>query len=458
MKINLINKIIPGLLLTGIVVSVGCFGPFKKSKSSSGGGGGSSTPASTTAEKEVASDPGKASTTTTSAEESVPPLPGSKAGYGCLQGVVIDGYTGQPIALADPAKMFVLIRGTKIAAAKVDDSNLVGQYYICEIPLDEDYSVFGFLDGYQNFEGTVNIASTVGNRTGAANAIVTDIVKKDPVVIKNIVLFPTAAGGRDFTVRVYNQGAVVEGALVDLEPLPGAGNHFSVDGSALNYTNGTRNFSQRVSSDVSGNAVFTADKISLGTSYNVRVTPPTALNVSVPAAQTISLGISGAGVDDSNTYVLNFEVTNTNQPLTIIACSTQAEAYNSSGRIIVVFNRDIELNRNDNAWVATYAPAGSPTDLAAEVADFDAESMTATISGGNMLILGPTWATQPKTPDYEKDDLDILNDDLNGVVTYPAGILSVKPSNESKIAWQTLTALNGGGLCTFNTRLFKSRN
>jgi hypothetical protein len=448
--------IVLGILSLGVSLSAGCFGPFKKKSSGGGGGGGSSSVEDPTSETDPTSK-----TTSDKDKETAPPA-GAKTGYGCLQGVIIDGFTGQPVELSAPDKIFVLIRGTKIAASKVDDANLIGQYYICNIPLDESYSVFAFVDSYQNFEGTVNIASTVGNRTGAGNAITTDIVKKDPVVISNIVLFPKTAGGRDLTIRVYNQGTIVEGAMVDLEPINASSNNFSVNGAALAYSNGTRNFPQRLTTDADGKAVFTADKISLGTNYQIRVTPPAALNVTIPAVQTITLGIGGAAVDDNNNYVLNYEVTDSNQALRIIACSTQAESFNVAGRVMVVFNRDIELSRNDNSWIATEAGGITAALVANNAGNLAAETMTATISGGNMLILTPVWGsgTSPKTPDYEKADADIQNDDLNTVVTYPAADIKVKSASEQKDAWTALNAgsLNPGGIaCSFNTRIFKAR-
>lgn len=455
--------LIPGAIVATVAMSAGCFGPFKKKSGGGGGGGGAPAP---TAEKTVeGEEKGKSSTSPASGEEEgsegSSPAAGLRAGYGCLQGVVIDGYTGQPIALADPKQLFVLIRGQKLEASKVDDANLVGQYYICNIPLDETYSVFGFLEGYQNFEGTVNVASTVGARTGASNAINTDIVKKDPIVISNIVLFPKTAGTRDLVVRVYNRGAVVEGAMVDLEPVNAGSNHFSVDGSTLAYSNGTRNFPQRVTTDADGKATFASDKISLGTNYNIRVTPPTTLDVSFPATQTITLGVgTGIDADDHNNYMVNFEVSDANKGLQIIACSSQAESYNSAGRLMYIFNRDIELSRNDDDWVATLGGATNATLAANAAGDTDAETMTSAISGGNMLILTPVWQTQPKTPDYEKLNTDPANDDLNAVVTYPAGVIKIKPAGEPKNSWTALNAVTlgaGVGSCAFNTRLFKSR-
>jgi hypothetical protein len=79
-----------------------------------------------------------------------------------------------------------------------------------------------------------------------------------------------------------------------------------------------------------------------------------------------------------------------------------------------------------------------------------------------MLILTPVWGsgTSPKTPDYEKADADIQNDDLNTVVTYPAADIKVKSASEQKDAWTALNAgsLNPGGIaCSFNTRIFKAR-
>lgn len=459
------NYLVPGAIVAAVALSSGCFGPFKK-KSGGGGGGG----AAPVAEKPVEGKDKEGTTTPTSGEEgggsTAAPAPGLREGYGCLQGVVIDGYTGQPVALADPKKIFVLIRGQKLEATKVEDENLTGQYYICNIPLDETYSVFSFTDGYQNFEGTVNIPSTVGARTTSGNAIATDIVKKDPIIISNIVLFPKTAGSRDLVVRVYNRGAVVEGAMVDLEAVNAGGNHFSVDGSSLAYSNGTRSFPKRVTTDADGKATFAAADISLGTNYRIRVTPPTSLDVKIASpTQNITLGI-GTGIDgtDGNSYLVNFEVDDSNQPLRVIACNKQTEDYNSVGRLMFIFNRDIELSRDDDTWNVNITDAPSVANNAVLVADStgdtDAETMAASVTGGNILTLTPKWQTQPKTPDYEKIDADPANDDLNAVLTYSLAAIKVKPAGEPKNNWLALTSaiMNPTAVCRDNQiRLFKSR-
>src|SRR5689334_6084582 len=108
------------MMIAGTMVLGGCFGPFKK-KSSGGGGGGGSTEETEGEGSGGGSGSGSKNSGTT---DDTPPAPGAKDGYGCLQGVVTDGFTGQRIAL-DATKMFVLIRGTKIPANVIaGDDNL----------------------------------------------------------------------------------------------------------------------------------------------------------------------------------------------------------------------------------------------------------------------------------------------------------------------------------------------
>ena len=442
------EKLVASMLLTSGIVLSGCFGPFKK-KSGGGGGGGVVEESDKTSSESPSTSP-------------TPSLPGAKEGFGCLQGIVTDGFTGQPIAF-DVTKLFVLIRGTKLAANKVE--GIDGQYYICEIPGEEAYPVYAFLDGYMPFESSVEITTTRAKRVASEGQAVVDEVKiADPLELQNIRLFPINNTTRDLRVRVVFNGGGVKDAIVDLEAMAsGAAGTFAFDGTFANSA-GTRILPMRTVTGEDGYATFSADKLSLGAAYKVTVYGPPALNLKAPASQSIVLGISGATTDDLNTYDMNIPLDDGNETLKLVSCSTKFQNYHSDGQIKFLFNRDVKIIDKedlDGALTLTAnmkATNGSTVALATDSSAINLEQASVSIDK-NILTITPIFDSngRPKALDLNAD-LDTGDNLANkaGTVTYNLGAIKLDTAGSNTASGNKvlLSAINGIG-CSNVVRFFQ---
>ncbi len=443
------------ITVAGSLALGGCFGPFKK-KSSSGGGSGGST------EEKEAEEEGKGKTTKTAAETpstppaaSTPPPPGAKDGYGCLQGVVSDGFTGQPVAY-DATKMFVLIRGTKIAATKVD--GIDGQYFICDIPVENTYPVYAFLDGYMPFESAVTIVSTRAKRVAAGGQDVVDEVKiPDPVVVQDIRLFPLGNTTRDLRVRAVHNGTPVKDAIVDVESMAaGSSGTFGFDGVFANTATGNRVLPMRATTGDDGYATFAASKLSLGAAYKVTVHPPIGKDLVAAAHANIVLGVSGALPDDFNTYDLNVILTDGTMPLKVISCSTLFQNYAADGAIKIMFNRAVSIVDQDNldgAAALTAAVVGANSDPLALVTAVAANNIAENVSfgvAGNVLTLGPKFVNNDTVKPLEAaDPSSTLNaKNKNATITWTYGNVKLKVAgdeDQNKVTLSSFVTSSGAG-------------
>jgi hypothetical protein len=446
--------------LTTSLAAAGCFGPFKKK--SGGGGGGGGAPASTTTDNEKEEEGETTSsgkTTASNTTTSVPEVPGAKDGYGCLQGFVTDGFTGQPIDY-DASKIFVLIRGTKLQANKVE--GITGQYFICEIPGEETYPIYAFLDGYMPFESSVEITTTRAKRVAADGQAVVDEVKiADPLELKDVRLFPLGNTTRDLRVRVVHNGAPVKDALVDIEAkASGASGTFAFEGTFANSI-GTRILPQRQTTGDDGYATFAASSLSLGAAYSVTVHPPIGTSYTVPAASSIILGVSGAAESDFNTYDMNVVLGEGNEGIKVLTCSTQFQNYNSSGVLKVMFNRSvtvIDKDTLDNGVVLTRAGGaiggtaivGNNGDLtlATPTANNNAsEKVTASVSG-NVLTLTPKFnnndTIKALDPNVGPTDAAVNSKNKDAEVSYTFSSVILKVVGDEDNNSVPLSTLFGG--------------
>lgn len=423
--------------------AAGCFGPFAKKKSSSGGGGGATTQQASAPTPAGPATPG--ATPAGPAAAPTPPAPaGARDGYGCLQGVVIDGFTGQRVDIAKVSTgkngMFVLIRDTKLPAKAIaDDPNLVGEYHICDIPVEKKYPVFAYFDGYEPFESDVTIVSTRPIRTTATEVAVDAEVKiPDPVELKNIVVWPKNTAGRDLVVRVFHNGAPVKGALVDVEPT-GTGDAFQGNWmeALVNSADDRILPLPRVLTNDDGVATFAKDLLSLGHAYKVSVTAASESGLTSVAARQIILGITDATATDENTFELNVTLDDANKGIKVISCSKQFQDYAGNGVFTFIFNRDVTIV---NARVQLATVAGGAAALQTDdTADMDPETMTAAASG-QKITLSPnfTGGTAPKTPDQTKLPTDGQNVDKDLIVSYDTAKIFIKVTGDNDANFKSL--------------------
>jgi hypothetical protein len=423
-----------------ITVIGGCIGPFAKKSSGGGGGGGGDD------EEEVDTSNGTSTATSTSGGNGTststngntgtdtdtaitPPVHGARDGYGCLQGVVMDGFTGQRMdisALTAPSGVFVMNHGTLIAAKTYDEEALKGEYYICDIPVEETYPVFAYIDGYLAFESTVFIASTRPVRVTGDQAVAQEVKIPDPIEIANIRLFPLANSAVKLRVRVVHNGAGVQDAVVDVEPQAAVG-HFAFNGEFANSAN-ARLVPIRLNTDADGYAEFPAEQLSLGANYTVGVVPPAGKGLEPADRASFIFGINGAAAspDDFTTSDLVIELANVDNVVRIVSCSKEYNDFNGAGQVTYIFNREVAVV-NKNTMTATLTVASSAALGTDDPGNIDSEQVAVSIAS-NKLTLSPKWdgAARPKPPTAAKPETDADNEDRDAQITYHLNTVNIK--------------------------------
>ena len=388
-------------------------------------------------------------------------------GQGCLQGVLLNGFTGERIDLSKataPDGAFVLIRGQKKMARWIkDDANLIGEYHICGIPVEETYPVYVYLAGYLPFESTVKITSTRAIRTDVAasggNAVAQDAKIPDPIAMSDIMLFPVGNSTRPLNVSVIYQGKGVADAIVRIEPLK-ASNFFSFDGDFASNAKGTRMLPITATASAAGVANFPADKLVFGLRYKLTVIAPASKDLTTVKDIEFTYGINGpAAAEGVNNYELTVHLDDINNALRLDSCSLQDQSYASNGTLVLTFNREMTVIDPD-AWIVTAASIVGTAAIATDVPGNGAgETMTAT-AAGRTLTLAPKWANNvpPKTPVVTSDPTNVANEDRNASVTYTGTSIKlnvVGKENSNNVALSSvanIAACNGG---TLTVRLFK---
>lgn len=386
-------------------------------------------------------------------------------GFGCLQGVVLDGFTGQRFDLAsiqEPDGIYVLLRGKKLRAQfHRDDPNLKGEYYICDIPVEGVYPVFANVRGYLPFESTVQIVSTRAIRTPSSPGNVSqDVPIPDPMQLTNFRIFPKASGDRPLNVTVRKNGVPLEGAFVDLQPLA-ASSHFAFDGVFANTT-ATRLTPTRKTADSNGLAAFLASDVAFGGRYRLIVTPKPSSNAAT-YTQDFTLGISGADASDGDHWEMNVDVASTAQTLAVVSCSASSQTWNETGTISMVFNRSVALARGNDQrddWTASLSGSSSAALVSNTAANNASEHVSVSISSdGRILSLSPksgAFSTAVKTPNYATLKSDSQNADVDLVITYlltgiKLDLLDDSGSGKNSMA---LSAITGASSCN-QTRFFQ---
>ncbi len=394
--------------------------------------------------------------TTTSSTSSPQGFNGIKTG--CVQGVILNGYTGARIDMndiKDPSGVFVLIHGKKIKAEFIPgDTNLVGEYSICGIPVEETYPLFVYREGFLPFETSVFVDSTRPLRlpTHLTSANVNQEQEIPlPTVISNIVLFPFGES-RDLVVKVVSEGKTIEKAKVDLEPIAG-GNHFAFEGVFANTAN-TRLLPIRVETDNKGLATFPKAQLSLGHRYRVSAIPPLDFDKTVSGNYEITLGVSGASVSDTY-YEVTIDLDLARQALSIVSCSNnKGQSVDKNGQIVIEFNRDIFV-KDPDSWeaVASWSPVPAPastTKLPAKVAKNNkSESVNATATGSTLVLLpivnaGEKWRDEL---DMTLDPTSNANMDRNLSIDYKAATIKIGVEGDNSRVLKTLDTITGFDQC-----------
>lgn len=315
---------------------------------------------------------------------------------GCLAGVVEDGITGARVDLAagdNADNFFVLVSDSQKFADPLlsdgqaaDSPNLVGEYTLCDVPVEAEFPLYVAVPGYQPFESVVLIASS---RAASGSEAHQDVLSQIPTLQANIRLFPAAPAGKDYQVVVSFNGAAVEGAAVQLIP---TGGHVTPI-SGANYLDPvvTGYKTLQGTTDASGVATFPAAQLALGARYHYLVIPVDSSTQGV-ADGTVTVGYVLA---PSDPYALHVDLADTTADLVIVSKSTDANSHDETGALKVVFNKPVELVPDSvDGAVATLDHAVQAALVDDVPGNNASEQVTVAISG-QTVTLTPKFKTSP---------------------------------------------------------------
>lgn len=241
----------------------------------------------------------------------------------CVQGVVLDGLTGERVGLAhqnesgDPQGVSVLVHNQLLQATPMVEggqganANLLGEYSLCGFPLDETFPIFAWVDGYESFEGLITVDSTVAQRTPNSREV--DITRSFPTLLANIKLFPKGTETRDLKFIVSHGDQKVMGAQVQLRTT--GTNVLSGEGTVVPQV---RIVPQTATTNSSGEVVFAAADLVLGGIYEYTILPPEGGDRLTLAKGTVSVGLraTGTGLTDLP-YEVKVGLGNSREPGTV---------------------------------------------------------------------------------------------------------------------------------------------
>ncbi len=330
---------------------------------------------------------------------------------GCLQGVVINGLTAERIALpSDSTKgLQVLVQDDlRVGTSLVDGSAapgvnplLTGEYYLCNVPLDEEFPVFVWVDGYEPFEGEVKVHSTAASRSSKATA---DLIKPYPTEIANIRLYPKGTQVKDFKVLVTNNGTPLPGAQVILRS---QGDNF-LDPLHANFLapKNVRSTPQTITTGDDGKAVFPAAGLVLGGFYTYTVLPPDGGAKHAVAAGTFVVGLR-AEASETEPYLLTVNLNQSVGQLAILSRSTQSQDPSSTGTVTVYFNREFEIVPGTEDEIQGVLGGAVTAALADNVPANKKPDNVTVIIEANKLTLTPIFKTKPDTDTTKEPDLSV---------------------------------------------------
>jgi len=314
---------------------------------------------------------------------------------GCLAGVLMDGVTGARIDVAGAGvsdNIFVLAGNNKFKAAPVladgqaaARPNLVGEYTLCDVPLEAALPLYVALSGYQPMHADIYIASTDASLGHGADS---DLPSSLPTAQANIQLFPVAPAAQNFTVVVSYAGAVLPGATVFLVP---TGEHVLAQGVNFVTPDVTGFKTLQAATDASGVATFNAADLSLGSVYNYSVLPADS-SIQKSATGTLSIGYITAPGEPYNFHVALGPV---KSELVVVSSSLDGKNYSLDGSVTYYFNRPVEVVPGGLDGITATLDHQKNAKLVPDVpGNKVSEQVNVQISGQSMT-LKPNFATAP---------------------------------------------------------------
>lgn len=348
-----------------------------------------------------------------------------------LQGIVADAVTGQRIG--SDLKLY-LVQGTDVRGPSRLVSNtadpLAGEYAFAGIPASTDcnnspFKVVAVKSGYQRFESEIQSCfntTTLGNNGTQVQLLDTVLTR-----IGNIYLYPVGTAAPDYHFIVNYNGAAVNGAMVQLDPVTNSNAGTFLQGSNTLANSGGYVASLTAQTDATGSVTFAGTTLALGGVYRVQVLPLAMKNSS---GSTTQLGLYTAPQallpGQSATSVL-LNVAGIQAQLYATSASNRAVGQvTPSGQLVITFSAPVTLS-NPNGFGATMAGGGA--------AVLAAQPVNASLStDGLTLTLSPNYTTPPASTDK------------NVTITYANGTAFFVPKDSPALSY---TLFGGGGAIRF---------
>ena len=319
---------------------------------------------------------------------------------GCVQGVVVNGLTGQRVDISTTFELIALTGSTELIAS--GRPNHPGEYFLCNIPVDETFPILAKLDGFENFQGQVKIDSTVSPK--GSEVTTGDIKKTNPTQIANIKLYPKNTKVKELKFVVHSEAGAIEGATISLQP--DGTNVISPSGTFLSpISAGMSSFT--ADTDNTGSATFAATELVLGANYKYTIIPPNGGESSTFKTGTVAVGMEDGSfdADGADAYEVFIQLGSSYTPLKLVSDSTELSTSNDSGTLTLIFNRPVELVPGSIDSLTAYfsgIAASSNLSLSPDVlGNEDSESVTVSIEGTKVTLSpklssdAPTLASDP---------------------------------------------------------------
>lgn len=328
---------------------------------------------------------------------------------GCIQGIAINGLTGEriPVPYSDGRTkgVFVLVHDRLIPAIPLTSSNtasaaeahLIGKYYVCDIPLDEYYTIFASIDGFQAFESIVHISSTAAPRAAQAE---NDLVKSEPTALINFRLYPKGAGTNDLKFVVTFDGAPQKDATVQLRP---SGSNFLdlIDSEFFLSPISVGQKPLSATTDEAGEALFSKDELVLGAKYNYIVFPPNngadrTTVIQEEGKFVVGVRTSDGAAGKSDPYIMYVNLKQPAAKLEIVSRSpADNNNFNPSGIVSFYFNRPIELIPGIQDSISAELSNSHGAELVEDIKNNSATEQVIVEIVGNKLTLAPKFKVNP---------------------------------------------------------------
>lgn len=360
-----------------------------------------------------------------------------------LQGAVFNANTGARIGGEEDDFQIYLIENNNIHTPdRLERSGVLsGEYAFYDLPItlhgNATYRIVVVATDFQQFEGVIaNNAAYDGSTGGTTTTALqnannwNNTFDTDYTVLGNIYIYPVGSEATDFEVIVRYDGERVEGATVVLEQDAASNRALLTENNRIGAASGYLPVLTGTT-DSDGSAVFDGADLVLGGAYNVTVLPVVYEGVNLdehtgtqilvgstdsddtlgdenaPVVQVIDLLDSVPGTDDDGLFV----VSASNEDDDDVTGSTNA------GQLVLVFNRDIQINNNEAGDLCTAALTGATTATLdpdpEDQVDISYDSDTFT------LTLTPVFTVDPD----EEDDAGLF-------ITYTCPVITLAGDDE----------------------------